>query len=428
MHKRSRLGIAPRSLCVSMLTAILTILTLPAFTQQLAFPGAEGFGAYASGGRGGTVVHVTNLNPSGEGSLAEAVSRSNRIVVFDVGGVINLSGHDPIKVSDSITIAGQTAPGEGITIYGNRLLIKSENVIMRYIRIRGSIKMSRGSCPLVCDSARNLIIDHCSISWGRWDCCHIKNASDVTWQNCIIAEGIDPQRFGAFTDGTRNWTITHCLWASQKSRNPKLKCYVQQINNVVFNYGSGSIGGHSAGKHYQDVIGNYYISSHVTGKDNHWKMWTETDHLYMRGNYTDTNCDGRLNGILITEYPQTATPMSEPSMHPKCPVTIESAEAAYYTIIAHCGASLHRDVHDNRVIRQLKALGREGGFIDNENDIGGIGSLKGGKHPKDNDKDGIPDVWERKHGLNPYNPSDAMTDADGDGYANIENYINSLVP
>lgn len=266
-------------------------------SQQLAFPGAEGFGAYATGGRGGTVVHVTNLNASGPGSLADAVSQPNRTVVFDVGGVIDITGQN-LTIASNLTIAGQTAPGEGITIYGGRVIMSnSSNVIMRYIRMRGSISMPEDKCTLTMDYCDNVILDHCSISWGRWDNVHIKDANNITYQNCIISEGIEPQRFGAITDGTRNWTISHCLWTNNKSRNPKMKCYLQYYNNVVYNYGIGIVGGHSAADNYQDVMNNYFITGPSSGSSNkYFDQWTETDHLYSTGNYTDDNRDGKLNG------------------------------------------------------------------------------------------------------------------------------------
>lgn len=134
--------------------------------QQLAFPGAEGFGAYASGGRGGEIVHVTNLNAAGAGSLADAVSSPNRFVVFDVGGVIDITGKS-ITIASNVTIAGQTAPGEGITIYGGRVIASNNsNIIMRYIRMRGGLSVNSSKCTLTLDGCNNIIMDHCSVSWG----------------------------------------------------------------------------------------------------------------------------------------------------------------------------------------------------------------------------------------------------------------------
>lgn len=394
-------------------------------SQQLAFPGAEGFGAYATGGRGGTVVHVTNLNASGPGSLADAVSQPNRTVVFDVGGVIDITWQN-LTIASNLTIAGQTAPGEGITIYGGRVIMSnSSNVIMRYIRMRGSISMPEDKCTLTMDYCDNVILDHCSISWGRWDNVHIKDANNITYQNCIISEGIEPQRFGAITDGTRNWTISHCLWTNNKSRNPKMKCYLQYYNNVVYNYGIGIVGGHSAADNYQDVMNNYFITGPSSGSSNkYFDQWTETDHLYSTGNYTDDNRDGKLNGRLITDY-NGATPMQQPNLKCQAPMNLEPAEDAFYAVMEHAGASRVRDSHDLRIIEQLASLGTKGAFIANEQDVGGIGTLAGADAPADSDGDGMPDEWEKANGTDP-DKADANGDADGNGYTNIEDYVNSL--
>lgn len=394
-------------------------------SQQLAFPGAEGFGAYATGGRGGTVVHVTNLNASGPGSLADAVSQPNRTVVFDVGGVIDITGQN-LTIASNLTIAGQTAPGEGITIYGGRVIMSnSSNVIMRYIRMRGSISMPEDKCTLTMDYCDNVILDHCSISWGRWDNVHIKDANNITYQNCIISEGIEPQRFGAITDGTRNWTISHCLWTNNKSRNPKMKCYLQYYNNVVYNYGIGIVGGHSAADNYQDVMNNYFITGPSSGSSNkYFDQWTETDHLYSTGNYTDDNRDGKLNGRLITDY-NGATPMQQPNLKCQAPMNLEPAEDAFHAVMEHAGASRVRDSHDLRIIEQLASLGTKGAFIANEQDVGGIGTLSGADAPADSDGDGMPDEWEKANGTDP-DKADANGDADGNGYTNIEDYVNSL--
>jgi len=397
--------------------------TLSPRAQQLAFPGAEGFGAYASGGRGGQVVHVTNLNASGVGSLADAVSKPGRFVVFDVGGVINITGKS-ITIASNVTIAGQTAPGEGITIYGGRVIAsKAKNVIIRYIRMRGGKSINSSKCTLTLDECQNVILDHCSISWGPWDNIHIKDANNITWQNTIIAEGIEPQYFGSITDGTRNWTIHHCLWINNKSRNPKMKCYCEYYNNVVYNFQNGVVGGHSAADNYQDVINNYFIAG-PNGSSKYYDQWTETDHLYSSGNYIDDNVDGYLNGRAITDH-NGATVMWNRSVVSNGPRNIESASAAYYAIVDHCGASRVRDSHDRRAISQLTSLGRQGAFIGSEDAVGGIGILGGGLNPTDSDNDGMPDNWENANGLNP-NADDANGYKFSNGYTNIENYVNTL--
>ncbi len=408
---------------ISLFCFVLAALSLQA--QVVAFPGAEGFGALATGGRESRkVVHVTNLNAEGPGSLAEALNGSDRIVVFDVGGIIQLNSSQMVSIDkhNNITVLGQTAPGDGITIYGNRVLIRNcSNVIFRYIRMRGSINMAKDDETLTMDNAENVILDHCSISWGRWDNVHIKDANNITWQYCIISEGIDPQRFGAITDGTRNWTISHCLWIDNHSRNPKMKCYAQMINSVVYNGGNGVVGGHSSADNYQDLINNYFIAGPQGSSK--YSQWTETDHLYQSGNMMDSNLDGVLNGSLYLN--EDATIMSYPHFSPTIPVTVETAEQAYESVLEQAGCSRVRDSHDARLINQLKSLGTLGAIINKEEDVGGIGTLDGGTAPTDTDGDGIPDEWETANGLNPSDASDATTLAD-DGYLWIEKYANSL--
>ena len=395
--------------------------------QQLAFPGAEGFGAYATGGRGGAVVHVTNLNESGPGSFADAVSSPNRIVVFDVSGVIKISPATIIMVASNITVAGQTAPGDGITIYGNRVVTNGTNVILRYLRMRGSINMASDKCAVTIDNASNIIYDHCSISWGRWDNIHITNSTNITFQYCMIGEGIDPQRFGAITDGTRNWTVHHCLWIDNKSRNPKMKCFLQYINNVVYNYGCcGIVGGHSAADNYQDVMNNYFIAGPSSGDGSGYLSdWTPTDHLYSSGNYIDLDKDGTLNGTPMTSY-AGATVQTSPYLTSPTTTTMQSAADAYATVLSSAGASIVRDTTDTRLIAQLTSLGTTGTNIASEADVKGPGLLFSAPPRVDTDNDGMPDDWEIAHGLNPNDPSDANGDRDGDGWTNIEEYINSI--
>ncbi len=405
------------------LSFIALCLAAASSAQQLAFPGAEGYAAFASGGRGGNVVHVTNLNAAGSGSLAEAAAKAGSFIVFDVGGVIDITGKS-ITIASNVTIAGQTAPGGGITIYGGRVIASnSKNVIIRYLRMRGGKSVNSKKCTLTLDNCENLIMDHCSVSWGPWDNVHIANANNITWQNCIISEGIDPQRFGAITDGTRNWTIHHCLWADNKSRNPKMKCYVQYYNNVVYNYANGVVGGHSAADNYQDLMNNYFIAG-PDGSAKYFDQWTETDHMYSVGNYFDGNCDGVLNGTLVTDH-HSATVMTKPSFTTPGPINLETAEQAYYSVVEHVGASRVRDVHDLRIIDQLTSLGKKGSFIASEDEVGGIGTVAGGSKPADADNDGMADDWERANGLNT-SLNDANGYAFGNGYTNIENYVNSL--
>lgn len=232
-------------------------LSVFAQAQQLAFPGAEGFGRFAVGGRGGETVHVTNLNDSGAGSLREAVSQSHRTVVFDLSGVIRIKSR--LMISPYITIAGQTAPEGGIVVYGDGVTMTGGNdIIIRYIKLRGSVAMGRGTCTLAADNAHDIIFDHVSIEWGRWDNLHIKESDKITVQNCLIGEGINPQMFGALLENPTHLSIFRCLWVDNQSRNPKAKAGIEVVNNVIYNWGSnGLVGGHSGADHFQDIINNY---------------------------------------------------------------------------------------------------------------------------------------------------------------------------
>lgn len=173
------------------------------------------------------------------------------------------------------------------------------------------------------------------------------------------------------------------------------------------------------------MINNYFITGPNSGSSNkYFDQWTETDHLYSTGNYTDGNNDGVLNGTLISDY-NGATPMANPNFKTTHPMNLKTAEEAYYDIVEHVGASRVRDAHDQRIIDQLTSLGKKGAFIDDESGVGGIGTLAGGSALKDSDGDGMPDEWEEANGTNK-NKYDANEDANGDGYTNIETYINSL--
>ena len=407
----------------TLLLAALCTYTLLA--QQLAFPDAVGFGRFASGGRGGSVYHVTNLDDDGTGSLRDAVSQQNRTVVFDVAGVINLKSG--LSAAKNITIAGQTAPGDGVTVYGNKVHF-SDNSIVRYMRFRGGINMPRGACVVIIDSVQNVILDHISVEWGRWDNLHLKGCNNVTLQNCLVGEPIDPQRFGALFEGPTNVSINHCLWIDCQSRNPKAKGRIEYINNVVYNWGvCGFVGGHSAADHYQDVVANYFIAGPNSGK-NFVGEFAPTDHVYQRDNFTDMNKDGVLNGrpVLDTDFvSRKATVVSAPQNQSDKNYQLQTAQQAYETVVWGVGASLHRDAVDERIIGYLTSLGKSGQIFHTEAEAGGQPTIAPAKAAKDSDGDGIPDGYENSHQLN------AKTAADGaqktaSGYSNLEVYINSL--
>ncbi|MGH8023989.1 MAG: pectate lyase family protein [Limisphaerales bacterium] len=338
------------------------------------FPGAEGFGALASGGRGGENYCVTNLDDSGPGTFREAVSQSHRTITFCVGGVVHLKSN--LAVSSDVTILGQTAPADGITLYGHSVSFSgSSNIVVRYLRVREGIGGDRGKCSVNIVNGSDMIFDHVSIEWGRWDCLGLTHGSrNITFQYCIFGQGINPQQFGALVDSVTNITFSHNLWIDNQSRNPKAKGSIQYINNVVYNWGrNGLVGGHSQMDHQLDVIGNYFIRG-PSSNDHFVGEFTSTDHVFQRDNYVDLQRDGRLNGTLISDdqFRNSGGPAifaPRPFLHPTIPVTTDSAPQAWKTIVMTAGCSLHRDPADQALIAQLKSPGKSGRLITDESNM-----------------------------------------------------------
>jgi hypothetical protein len=395
-----------------------------ASAQMPAFPGAEGFAAQATGGRGGTVYHVSNLNDSGPGSFRDAVSAEKRFVVFDVGGYIAL--HSAVSVRSYITIAGQTAPGEGIATRDYEVSFSnSHNVICRYMRFRQGVTAGQEHKSAVgMHAAQQIILDHVSIEWGRWDNLDMTGSKDITIQYTIIGEGVSPQRFGCLceSDGV---TFSHDLWISNHSRNPKAKGRIQFINNVVYNWELDAfIEGASKGDNWDDVIGNYFIKGPSTGSHGPFARGNEHAHVYAAGNLYAEDRDGTLKGKPVTaDDLGTITPLDAPFAEAK--VTIDPADKAYEAVAAGVGSSLHRDGVDTRIVADLTSLGKLGKIIKDPEDVGGFGKIAGGTAPLDSDGDGIPDEWEIAHHLDPHDASDAAK-TNSDGYSNLEVYVNSV--
>ena len=356
---------------------VLCVIQFASAQTNLAFSGAEGFGRFATGGNGGKTFHVTTLNDSGTNSFRDAVSQPHRTIAFDVGGIIRLKSN--VAVSSDISILGDSAPGEGITLYGRSVSFSGQkNVIVRYLRFREGIAGDKGKCSVNLSSGSDMIFDHCSIEWGRWDCLGLTQGShDITFQNCIIGEGVDPQRFGSLTDSVTNITYTHNLWINNQSRNPKAKGKIQYINNVVYNWGvCGLVGGHSAGDHFQDVVGNYFIAGpnsnqHAVGE------CAATDHIFLKGNFADLDKDGKLNGRELVQADfgigeKSPTFVDAPSNGSLDDLKIESAAAALKNVLANAGCSQKRDAVDARLIDAVQSFGTRGKIIHSEAEVGGL--------------------------------------------------------
>ncbi len=363
--------------CLFLSAHVLLALPLFAADKPLAFPEADGFGKFTTGGKGGEIIHVTTLEDSGPGSFRDAVGKSHRTVVFDTNGVIRLKTN--VAVSSDISILGQTAPGEGITLYGRSVSFSGQsNIIVRYLRFREGITGDKGKCSVNLSKGADMIFDHCSIQWGRWDCLGVTQGShDLTFQHCIIGEGVDPQRFGSITDSVTNVTYTHNLWINNQSRNPKAKGRIQYINNVVYNWGvCGLVGGHSGADHFQDVVGNYFIAGpnsnqHAVGE------CAATDHIFQKDNLADLDKDGKLNGheLLPANFgggDGAPTFVNEPSNGSLAGLNIQAPAAALATVLAQAGCSQKRDAVDTRLIEAVKSYGKVGKIIHSEAEVGGL--------------------------------------------------------
>jgi hypothetical protein len=349
----------------------------------LAFPGADGYAAHVTGGRGGSVYHVTNLEDSGPGSFRDGVKEGHRTIVFDVGGYIELKS--ALSVASDITIAGQTAPGQGIGTRNYEVSFsKSKNVIVRYIRFRqGNTEKQDRKSALAVYEASDMIFDHVSVEWGRWDCVDMNKSINITMQYCIIGQGVAPQRFGCLCQ-SQNVTFSHNLWINNHSRNPKAKGTVQYVNNVVYNYGGagGFIEGHSAADSYDDVVNNYFIAGPSTAKGRPFELGTPTDKVYSAGNFLDTNMNGILDGRPVTDEDLGhITVQKEPFS--KLELQIDSAADACAKVVAGAGCSLHRDAIDQSLIDQVKSLGKDGKIISDVKEIGGPGEIQGGQATKE---------------------------------------------
>ncbi len=400
--------------------------------EVLAFPGAEGFGRNTTGGRGGEVVHVTNLDDSGPGSLRDAVSQSNRIVVFDVGGVINIG--ERIVVHESVTVAGQTAPGGGITIYGNGIAFNGDsgNDIIRYIRVRMGQSGDSKKDAVAISEGQDYIFDHVSISWGRDGTLDVNGSGidNLTFQDTIVAQGINSDNHstgGLMQSG--KWSVIRSLYVDNKTRNPKARGTHEFINSVLYNWASdGYIMGDTSGVSECNLVGNYFIYGPESSSDSHITNTTPTFYVYGDDNWVDSNKNGSLDGSLMTDY-KTATRVDAPFDYPAGVDNKLPAKDALDYVLDNVGASIVRDAVDELLINQVRSFGTQGQIINTEADngiAGNVGQVAGGTAPVDTDRDGMPDEWETARGLDP-NIADDAGDDDSDGYTNVEEYLSCLV-
>ena len=455
-----------------------------------AFPGAMGGGAYSFGGRGGKVFVVTSLEDRGPGTLREACEAGGaRIVVFNVAGIIKLK--TPIIVNAPyITIAGQTAPGDGVCVAGESFWVNTHDVVVRHMRFRrGETDVTRRDDAFGGNPVGNIMIDHCSTSWGLDENIsfyrHMYDPGDgsrelklptvnVTIQNTISSQALDTYNhaFGS-TLGGENCTFMRNLWANNAGRNPSIgwNGVFNFVNNVIYNWVHRSVDGGDYSALY-NIINNYYKPGPLTPTDSpvghrfikpesgRSKLsYKEYGRVYCEGNIMHGNDavtkDNWNGGVQVETLPNTgeytdAMRWNEPHPMPQFPIM--SAQKAYEHVLKNVGANIpRRDIVDERAIEQVRTgkvyyapeadkidfyqfqhrrLPKDSykyGIITDIRQVGGFPEYKGEPY-LDSDGDGMPDAWEKKYGLNPFDPSDAVKDMNGDGYTNIEKYINAINP
>jgi pectate lyase len=429
-------------------TLVGLLLCAPAGEPRFlpAFPGAEGFGAKATGGRGGEVYEVTNLNDSGPGSLRDAVSKGNRTVVFRVSGTIELKKKLTLT-QPNITIAGQTAPGDGICLKDFTFGIATQNVIVRYLRCRlGDLSGQEEDSISILNGAKNVIVDHCSATWSVDECLSTSgNDTDITVQWCLIAEPLNnsihqkgAHGYGSLARANGRVSWHHNLWAHCDSRSPRLGDNYGKApypvfdvrNNVVYDYGR-ICSGLTQGIFKANYVGNFIRPGPSSIAKFPIHLGDPSDLVFFikdnifEGNEKLTEDNALFFDLVEIKGKRQVRTVAEP--FDVFPVATQSAKDAYEAVLATVGASLPaRDAVDARIIRQVRE--QTGTIIDSQKQVGGWPVLKSLPPPLDSDHDGMPDEWELKHGLNPRDASDARQDKDGDGYTNLEEYLNGTDP
>lgn len=444
-------------------------------SSVIAFPGAEGGGKYASGGREGVVIHVTTLDDARDkstgqpaiGTLRKALQMDGtRTVVFDVAGTINLTSQLEIT-GGNLTIAGQTAPGDGICIAGYPVVVKANNVIIRFLRFRmGDQNKVEGDALTICEH-KNIIVDHCSFSWSTDECVSVYGNTDFTLQYCFISESLKASvhakgahGYGGIWGGT-NASFHHNLLAHHQSRNPRfdhdyvnIKCAgpIDFVNNVVYNWESNSAyGGEGStkggGGRKINFVNNYYKPGPSTKSNVKTRLvdpWTSCDNcvggskvlekggavkppqIYLVGNTMVGSADVTADNWKGSTKSKSIAGVDDRWTNNLTPLSAEqSADAAYETVLSKAGCSLHRDALDTRIANDVR--NGVGSLINSPSEAGGYPVLAAGNTPRDTDRDGMPDEWEDANGLDKNASSDNKLYTLDKNYTNLEVYLNSLV-
>lgn len=447
-----------------------------------AFPGADGAGKYTTGGAGGRVCVVTSLKDDGsDGTFRWAVEQKGaRTIVFAVSGIIELT--KPLKVKNGdVTIAGQTAPGDGICLKNYTFNIQADNVIVRFIRSRmGADIMQKGDDAMnAFQRHSNIIVDHCSMSWSTDECATFYDNRNMTVQWCLIAESLansihekGAHGYGGIWGGEPA-TFHHNLLAHHTNRTPRLcgsrftgkpeEEKVELFNNVIYNYGSDGAYAGEGGSY--NFLNNYYKPGPYTAtKSSYKRLFTAyADNgknenaagvhgvFYFNGNYIDGTCtaldakkraaimevnkNNKMGLVIKNDFaPETevlARKMFDIAEH----TSLQATWDAYEDVLKYAGASHKRDSYDQRIVKETRngtytyegSHGSTLGMIDQPSDVGGWPVYKSGVPPVDTDGDGMPDNWEVEEGLNPKDASDGAKYSLSKDYTNLEVYLNSLV-
>lgn len=400
-----------------------------------AFPGAQGFGKYATGGRGGSVYYVTNLNDSGPGSFRDAVSQPNRTVVFAVSGVIDFQP-PRYNVSSNITIAGQTAPGDGVVLYGDGIgFSNANNSITRFMRFRMGAGGADNRNAMTVARGNDMIFDHVSTSWGRDETFSLNpdrgyEINRITIQNTIIAQGLLGHSAGSLIQTEGGVSILHSLYHSNNTRNPRARLTMEYVNNVVYNWGVAAyILGSSAGNSHGNVFGNYFING-PSGSGPAFTRGNANYHIFARDNWQDSSRNGVLDGRLLeqADYHSDVTWHDEPYPYPFALEDALPARTALKSVISKVGASIRRDEVDDQLLRELESWGTLGQLISNEFEgpMNGPGWFRPGRAYTDTSRDGMPDFWKQGTGQDIHAQNHNDPSPSGSGYTRLEDYLNWL--
>jgi pectate lyase len=434
--------------------AILAAAASAAPEPIIAFPGAEGAGRLASGGRGGRVIRVTSLEDSGPGSLRAAIEAEGpRTILFDIGGTIRLK--KPLVIRHGqVTLAGQTAPGGGIAVRDHVFEIAADDVVVRYIRARLGDESRVESDAFTITRGRRIIVDHVSASWSVDETLSAGTPfrapedvlSDVTVQWSIVSESLrrsvhakGEHGYGTLLRGRfgARMSFHHNLWAHHAARMPRpgnylppaqdsVGAYYDFRSNVFFDWG-GSYSGYNAdeGEKASHAAYNFVDNYYRTGPASKKPIAFDERNPLARAWFAGNSMNGAIPAnpwSLVSGRSDGDYRLSGPLAFP--PVTRDPAPQAYARVLAGAGASRIRDSVDARVVETVRS--GTGGLIDSQAEVGGWPELAAGTPWTDSDGDGLPDAWETKHRLDPRDPADGNADRDGDGYTELEEWLNAL--